>query len=149
MSRRVSLWLLLFAIGAVGGCIELQAALTGVLAGTGGTSQATGDGGNGSTDGTSSDTVPAVSLTVSNPNPMINEEVVLRCSATSGGTTGLTYAFQPAAPLVDVNNAAGTAVFIASEGDAGAEFSFTCTATNAAGTSNPSSAQSIIPTSTG
>ena len=132
----------------LGGCVEILAALNGSLPQNGGgTSPLDGDGGT-PVDGPDGD-LPVVTLTVSNPNPMINEEVLLRCSPAGGTGTGLTYAFQPAGLLVGINPGAGTAAFIPSEADAGTEFSFTCTAANEAGTSDPSNRQVIIPTGSG
>ena len=132
----------------VGGCIELQAILAGVYPDTGdGPPPANGDGGTPS-DGTSGDR-PVVTLTVSNNNPVVNEEVLLRCSLTTGDPAGLRYAFEPAGFLVGVNPVSGTAAFIPSAPDAGTEFRFTCTATTDAGTSEPSNTQVIIPLSAG
>ena len=132
----------------LGGCVEILAALNGSLPQNGGgTSPLDGDGGTPG-DGLDGDR-PVVTLTISNPNPMINEEVLLRCSPAGGTGAGLTYAFQPAGLLVGVNPGAGTAAFIPSEADGGTEFRFTCTGTNEAGTGDPSNVQVIIPTTAG
>lgn len=147
MSTRILLLLSVLAC-LMGGCIEIFAALYGRLPGNGGGGGPTD--GNGIPPGNGQDgETPVVTLTVSNPNPMINEEVLLRCSSTGGTGTGLTYAFQPAGPLVGINPGAGTAAFIPSEADVGTEFSFTCSATNEAGTSEPSEPRVIIPTTAG
>ncbi len=147
MAPRLGL-VLLAGFCFVGGCIELQAILTGVYPEAGdGPLPADGGGGTPS-DGTSDDR-PVVTLTVSNNNPVVNEEVLLRCTLTTGGPAGVSYAFEPAGVLVGVNPASGTAAFIPSAPDVGTEFRFTCIATTDAGTSEPSNTQVLIPLSAG
>ena len=147
MAPRLALTLLV-GLCFIGGCIELHAILTGVYPDAGdGPPPANGDGGTPS-DGTSDDR-PVVTLTVSNNNPVVNEEVLLRCTLTTGSPAGLSYAFEPAGVLVGVNPVSGTAAFIPSAPDAGTEFRFTCTATTDAGTSEPSNTQVVIPLSAG
>ena len=142
------LWSLSILACLLGGCVEILAALNGGFpVDGGGTNPPDGNGGSpgNGTDGYA----PVVTLTVSNPNPTVNEEVLLRCSPAAGSNGGLTYAFRPAGLLVGINTVAGTGVFIPSEADVGTEFSFTCTGTNQAGTSDPSNRQVIIPTAGG
>ena len=132
----------------LGGCVEILAALNGGFPQDGGgTSPPDGDGGSPG-NGTNGNT-PVVTLTVSNPNPTVNEEVLLRCSPAAGSNRGLTFAFQPAGLLVGINTSGGTAVFIPSEADVDTEFLFTCTGTNEAGTGEPSNTQVVIPTAAG
>ena len=80
---------------------------------------------------------------------MVNEEVLLRYTLTTGTPAGLSYALEPTGFLVGVNPVSGTAAFIPSAPDVGTEFRFTCTATSNAGTSEPSNAQVVIPLSAG
>lgn len=97
-------------------------------------------------DGDSGDPpVPVATLSVSNPTPQVNEEVVLTCSATGGGD-GVTFAFQPLTSRLQVDERRGTASFIVDETDVGIALSVTCTATNEHGTSARSNAQLITPT---
>ena len=86
-------------------------------------------------------------LEVSNPTPQVNEEVILTCLVVNGDSGGVTYAFQPANGRLFVDNAAGRATFIVEAADVGVAFTFTCTATNEAGTSQPSNQLLIIATS--
>ena len=89
--------------------------------------------------------VPVATLSVSNPTPQVNEEVVLTCSAAGGGD-GVTFAFQPTTSRLQVDERRGTASFIVQETDVGIALSVTCTATNEHGTSGLSNVQFITPT---
>lgn len=88
---------------------------------------------------------PAVRLTVSNPSPLVNEEVLLSCVVTSGNSASVSFSFQSNAGRLSVNSTTGRAGFIVSESDFGTEFIFTCIATSAAGTSRPSNRLVVIP----
>lgn len=98
------------------------------------------------TDGDTPSEVPVVILTVSNPTPVVGEEVLLTCSLVGGDPSEVTFDFQPSSSRVVVNRQAGTARLIVDLSDAGTAFTFTCTATNQAGTSEPSNPQTIIAT---
>lgn len=128
------------------GCIELQAALQGVLPGPAGPGTPSTNGDD-EPDDQPGGSVPTVRLQVSNPSPQVNEEVILTCSVVSADAAGVTYAFQPADGRLFVNRARGTATFIVEESDVEVAFTFTCTATNEAGTSQPSNQLLIIATS--
>jgi hypothetical protein len=130
----------------LGGCIEILSALNAIQPGdTNGTQSPDDDGidpnGNGDSDG-----IPVVSLRVSNPFPQMNETVALTCSLDAGNTEGLTFDFQPDDGFLDQGRRAGTAEFTASEPDINVEFTYTCTATNAFGTSNRSNTVTVLPT---
>ena len=135
------LWVLFFTAA---GCIELQDAL---LSGGGRSS----DGGlwpsgpDDSGNGNGPSGVPVVALGVSNPNPLVGEEVLLTCSLVAGDPTGVTFAFHPVHPRLLVNPQAGTAELIIEQPDVGSELAFTCTASNETGTSEPSNEELIIP----
>ena len=103
--------------------------------------------GGGSTPGGDGSAIalPEVTLTVSNPNPNTNEEVLLTCRASDPAQTVSSFAFQPAIDLIGVNPFQGTATFLPSAADAGTEFQFTCTGTNESGTGGPSPPQLVIP----
>lgn len=131
------------------GCLEIRDALEGSLteafglpAGPGGL-EPTGDSAADSDDSIGS--VPQVRLSVSNPTPQLNEAVGLTCSVVGGSSEAVTFDFQPAGRLI-VNRAAGTATFIVLETDLGVAATFTCTGTNAEGTSPPSDSLVFIPT---
>ncbi len=128
-----------------GGCIDLQLALQGAIQDLAGEPPPT-DGQNEGSEPSVDGSVPAVTLRVSNPSPQLNEEVLLTCSIISGDTAGVTFDFQPADGRLFVDHQAGTATFIVEQADSGAAFTFTCTATNQNGTSEPSDEQVIIPT---
>ena len=125
------------------GCVEIQALLSGAGAADG---SRPSDGG-GITPGGDGSAIalPEVTLTVSNPNPATNEEVLLTCRASDPAQTVSSFAFQPAIDLIGVNPFHGTATFIPSAADAGTEFQFTCTGTNESGTGGPSRPQLVIP----
>jgi hypothetical protein len=92
--------------------------------------------------------VPAVVLSVTNPTPQLNEQVVLQCSVVGADTRETTFGFQPADGRLWVNQTAGTASLVIEETDVGGPgLAFTCTATNAFGTSEPSNQVVIMPTS--
>jgi hypothetical protein len=127
------------AIGGGGGCTALEAILQGVFA------PSPDDGSDGGD--TNGPGVPAVTLTVSNPTPQLNETVVLQCSVIGSAGETVTFAFQPDDPRLIVNPTTGTASFVVQESDVvGAGLTFTCTATSAGGTSPPSNEVVIIPT---
>ena len=121
----------------VSGCIEIQAILSGIAdTRDGGTSPSDGGGmtpGDGTDDSGSADVLPEVTLTVSNSNPSINEEVSLICRSDDPAQAVSSFAFLPVIDLISINSFQGTAIFIPSAGDAGTEFNFTCTGTNEGG----------------
>lgn len=90
--------------------------------------------------------IPVVRLTLSNPTPQVNEEVILQCEIVTGGSPGVTFDFQPNDGRLFVDRATGTATFIVEGSDIGVAFSFTCSATNNVGTSEPSNELVIVPT---
>jgi len=133
MLRMTCILLILGATGLGTGCAGIQAILQDILAPS-----------NGNGDGSGTLTAR---LTVSNPTPQLNEEVVLRCSVVGDVAEVVTFEFQPDDPRLAVNSTAGTASFVIQESDVtGAGFSFTCTAESDAGMSLPSNAVIIIPT---
>ncbi len=141
---RIALIMLPFlAFAALGtGCAELQVILQAILD----ASTANGSSENGGDDADGS-AIPAVTLTVSNPTPQLNEEVILLCSVVGDADGPLAFDFQPDDPRLVVNQSAGTGSFVVQETDiGGAGFAFTCTATTNAGTSTPSNEVVIIPT---
>lgn len=103
------------------------------------------DGFSGDDGGSSGGEAPVVSLRASNTSPAVNEEVVLTCLLTRGDRVNLEFGFQPNSGRVVVDPTVGTARLIITEADLGASFSFTCSATNAFGTSPPSNRVLIIP----
>ncbi|MCH7839306.1 MAG: immunoglobulin domain-containing protein [Planctomycetes bacterium] len=133
----------------LGGCVAIQDIL--VQATSGGrddvpTTNGGDDGSNGEpVGGVPDEGVPVVSLSVSNPTPQVNEDVILTCTA-DGGNNGLTFDFQPAIGRLFVNDRTGIATFTVEESDVGQAFSFTCTGTNDQGTSEPSNEQMILAT---
>ena len=126
------------------GCVEIQTLLSGVGADDGGSLPSDG-GGSPPGDGGSAIGLPEVTLTVSNPNPSTNEEVLLICRASDPTQVVSSFAFQPTIDLIEVNRFRGTATFIPSAADAGTEFNFTCSGTNESGTGGPSPPQLVIP----
>ncbi len=143
MKRSLTVTALLMALGAAG-CIELTGMLQSAMPGSDG-GGATSTGPSGSTGGDADPSPPVVMLSVSNTGPLVGEEVELTCSVVAGTTTDLTFDFQPADPRLLVQNRTGVATFIVEEPDVGSELAFTCRATNAAGTSQPSAEVVIIP----
>ena len=143
MVRTALIVLAFLAFAALGtGCAELQVILQAILD----PSTANGSGEDGG-DGADGSAIPVVTLTVSNPTPQLNEEVILRCSVVGDGDGPVTFDFQPDDPRLVVNQSAGTASFVVQETDiSGAGFAFTCTATTTAGTTLPSNEVVIIPT---
>jgi len=140
-----TLGLIAISTPALPGCIEIQALLSGSFptdSVPGGSNGDDGFPGNGGTP----QGAPAVTLRVSNPSPGLNETVFLTCTRVSGGTSGLSFSFQPETSRLSVNQSAGTASITVSEPDIGTEFIFTCTAVNDFGTSGPSNRVSVIPT---
>lgn len=139
---------LLIAAGLTGGCVEIA-----FLLGQGG-ARGSGAGirpgdddvlppGNGTAE------VPVVTLTASNTSPQVGEEVteevLLSCLVQGGQHFATSFAFQPDDGRLIVDGQAGTASFIPSAADVGQGFSFTCTAKNDAGTSEPSEQVIVIP----
>jgi hypothetical protein len=147
MIRRFATCLAILAC-LTGGCVELGA-LLGVALPDGATDGPAGGESNGDgqpPDSGGSDTAPVVRLAVSNPNPLTGEEVVFTCTLVDGDTEDVTFAFQSTADRLVVDSEAGTASYIVEQSDVAVELSATCTATNAAGTSEPSNRQVIIAT---
>lgn len=149
--RLAVLVMLLMAVTAAPACIELQLLLTGQT--PGGDDEANDNDNGSSNDNSGNDNdsldglIPRVALSVSNPAPQVNEEVILTCQIISGQSTGALFDFQPNSGRLIVNPTLGTASLIIAESDVGASFTFTCTAANEFGTSNPSTPRLIIPTS--
>ena len=135
---------MLFMAVFASGCVEIQALLSGAGADGGGSLPSDGAGMTPG-DGGSANALPEVTLTVSNPNPTTNEEVLLICRASDPTQAVSSFAFQPTIDLIGVNSFRGTATFIPSAADAGTEFNFTCTGTNESGTGGPSAPQLVIP----
>lgn len=133
----------------LGGCVAIQDILVQATSGAqDDTPTANGgdDGSNGEPAGGDPDEgVPVVSLSVSNPTPQVNEDVILTCTA-DGGNSGLRFDFQPAIGRLVVNDRTGVATLTVDESDVGQTFSFTCTGTNDQGTSEPSNEQMILAT---
>ncbi|MCH8241708.1 MAG: hypothetical protein IH897_03730 [Planctomycetes bacterium] len=127
------------------GCVEIQALLFGVGAAAGGGSLASDGAGITPGGGGSAIALPEVTLTVSNPNPTTNEEVLLTCRASDPAQAVSSFAFQPTIDLIGVNAFRGTATFIPSAADVSTEFQFTCTGTNESGTGGRSAPQLVIP----
>ena len=129
---------------ATASCVELQLLLGGARnpppAGN-----STGNDNDGEPGNDNDSPVPAVRLSVSNPSPIVGEEVVLTCSLTSGDAAGASFSFEPFHPRLIVDAARGTARFIVSESDAGTEFSFRCRAVVDGLSSDLSNEVSFIP----
>jgi hypothetical protein len=138
---------LILVIGALAtGCIELRAALQGALDGTGRDGAPINDSGDEPPDDDAVGDVPAVMLIVSNPTPVINEEVLLSCLVTNDVSGPVSFDFQPASGRLFIDPQRGTASFFVEQSDLGATFVFTCTATNENGTSPLSNEQIVSPT---
>ena len=121
------------------GCAEVQAILQSIL-------DPSGDNGTGS-NGTDGPPIPVATLTVTNPTPQLNEEVVFFCSLVGDTVAPVAFDFQPDHPRLVVNRTAGTGSIVIQETDVGgAGFAFTCTVTTAGGTSLPSNEVVVIPT---
>ncbi len=88
--------------------------------------------------------VPSVTLTVNNPSPQVLEPVVLTCRTTNTPGGSVTYSFSPDNRLV-VDSLTGQATFIVNEADVNASLTFTCSASNEAGASAPSTPAIVIP----
>jgi hypothetical protein len=147
MIRRFATCLAILACLAAG-CVEF-AALLGVAHPGGVTDGPAGGESNGDSqppDSGGSDTIPVVRLAVSNPNPLTGEEVLFTCTLVDGDAENVTFAFQSTADRLVVDPQAGTASYIVEQSDVAVELPVTCTATNAAGTSEPSNRQVIIAT---
>ena len=159
--RNATLGVLALAVVTTSGCVELAALLTGDLvrvapgsdasANPSGQNPANGTEPPDADDGTptgggdvNQSDRPTVRLSVSNPSPLPNEEVQLRCTLQSGSTDGLIFAFQPTTARLTVDRQQGTASFVVDQSEVGIETTFTCTATNSAGTSPVSNPATII-----
>ena len=137
MVRRLAVTALLVCLVSAAGCSVVLRALQDAI------QDSDRDGSD--TDGNG---VPRVVLIVTNPTPQLNEQVVLQCSVLGADTRETTFGFQPDDGRLWVNHTAGTASFVIEETDVGGPgLTFTCTATNAAGTSEPSNQVVIMPTS--
>ena len=105
-------------------------------------------GGSGGDDGGSNgggDTgLPVVTLGVSNPTPQVGEEVLLTCMIVAGGVGDVIFDFQPAGGRLLVDSRSGSASFIVEMTDVGQALTFTCTATDQLGTSEPARSEVII-----
>ncbi len=145
---RYRLLIVIAAVAVVGGCVELATLIGGAGATDGGSSSGGSFGGGGGAppilDG--GDTVPVVRLTVSNTVPQVSEEVILTCERVSGSTAGIVFAFQTTFDRLDAPQGQSEASFVVDQSDIGRELMFTCTATNEAGTSQPSASSSVFPT---
>lgn len=146
IDRLLTVLVLLAALA--GGCVELGILLQGAFP-DGSTGESGSGGSNGDNfppDSNGTDGPPDVRLTVSNPNPLVGEEVVFTCELVDGDSQGATFAFQPVADRLLVDARAGTASYIVDQSDIGVEMAVTCTATSASGTSDSSNQQVVIPT---
>lgn len=124
------------------GCTDIGLILQAIL----GPSNGDGSAGNGG-DGTQDPTIPMAALTVTNPTPQLNEEVILQCSIVGTAIGAVTFDFQPSDPRLVLSHTTGTGSLIIEETDiGGAGFTFTCTATTGSGTSPPSNEVVIVPT---
>ena len=130
----VCIWLLCL----FGGCVPVELLPNGS---NGGGDSIPDDGGGSVPD----QVVPRVVLTVSNPTPHVNEEVLLSCTVLAGASPATTFAFQPTDGRLLAGSSSGTATFLVGESDIGVAHAYTCTATNEAGTSEPSNVQTIFP----
>ncbi len=130
------------------GCVPIQA-ISVRPASSGGDDAPPSDGDNSGADNTGDgpNGIPVVSLSLSNPNPQPNEQVLLSCAVVGESDGDVTFDFQPSSGRLFVNERAGSALFIVEESDIGTAFSFTCRATSEQGTSAPSNRQVILPTS--
>ncbi len=149
MSRKLTVtaitWLTWIAFIS-GGCVEIAFLLSGASStDTDGGGLFDTDGGN-SSGGGNGGVLPTVRLTASNTSPTAQEEVLLACTLTSGDATGVTFAFSPNDGRLAVDPQRGTASFIVSETDVNQAFTFTCSATNEAGTGASSNRVVVIPT---
>jgi hypothetical protein len=122
-------------LGLTGGCVGF-----GVPGPIDGTPPPGGNGPDAGDDGAAL----AVTLLVSNPAPRPNEQVNLTCSLVDGGGANVTFNFQPEDGRLVVDPDAGTASFIVQESDVGSALTYTCTASDENGTSEPSNSQIII-----
>ena len=146
--RMIVAVLMTLALPVIGGCINLEELLVRLSSGA-------GDGSGGADDGDAdsdpndggSATVPRVTLTTSNPTPQVNDQLRLFCHVVEGDATGAVFDFQPSFGRLMEDSVAGTASLIIDMSDIGSSFSFTCTATTTAGTSDPSPVLIVVPTS--
>ena len=145
MIRRHLIPVLAAVAACSGGCIDLQLALQNAIQESTDGSLPPNDDQN-EPDGPGDSDIPVVTLSVSNPAPQLNEEVLLMCSLVGGDADAVTFDFQPDYGRLIVDRRRGTATLIIDPTDIGSTLEFTCTATNEAGTSEPSNEQVIIPT---
>ncbi|RME39202.1 MAG: hypothetical protein D6788_05940 [Planctomycetota bacterium] len=135
---------------ALAGCLEVQQLLTGTTRPPGGGAPPTDNadgGGSGDAGAGGGDVItPQVVLDVSNPAPQLNEELQLVCRVVNNAGGMIRFEFQPDDGRLVVDHEAGTAVLVIEPSDIGQTFDFTCTASNEAGTSNPSNVQTVAPT---
>lgn len=149
MSRNMTILAIAWLTGlgcAAGGCVEIAFILTGGSGSSADGGGSTGSFGNDRPAGADSGGVPVTRLTASNTSPSVQEEVFLTCARIAGDAAGITFTFAPNDGRLFVDRRQGTASFIVSESDVSQEFVFTCTATNDAGTGEPSNSVVIIPT---
>jgi len=148
LSKLVLILLAISLSGSITGCLEVQQFLNGFHATNGNSNSSNGDPTTPNTNENSNTTgtVPTVNLTVTNPSPQVNEEVLLTCQVISGFDTTTTFQFEPIDGRLFANTATGTASLIIEASDVGRTFSFSCTATNNQGVSEPSNIILITPT---
>lgn len=152
VTRRILLSITLILLAT--GCIELKTWLFGPDdTGFDGTSfpppvnvnDNTGDNQN---DNVAPGEPPSVVLFVSNTQPLVRDQVDLRCRVAPGlDATGVTFAFAATSAALTVDASGGTAFFIVDEADVGAELRFSCTGTNEFGTGDESNEISVFPNS--
>lgn len=126
-------------LGIIAGCIGL-----GALDGEDpGSNNGMTPGGNGTDPGDDRADL-RVTLRVSNLTPQPGELVVLTCTLVDRTSTDVTFNFRSTIGRLVVDAIAGTARFIVDESDAGAALTFTCTASDANGSGEPSNSLTII-----
>lgn len=149
MNRCISFLFLLALMG--GGCVELQYWVSGGTIDRPGWNGSDGGGsnndngnGNGGNDNSNDDF--AVSLSVSNETPEVNEEVIFSCMVSSGSAEGVRFSYDESSTRLTVDTETGRAAFVVSETDLGIEFSVRCAAENAAGETAISDEITVIAT---
>ena len=135
----VSVAMLLMGLMMVGstGCVDLASLLEGL-----------GGSVNGGENG-EDDSSLRVRLSVSNPTPSLNEEVVLVCSIVDdpsgqGADLKLTFEFAFAARALSVDRQSGVARFIVTESDLNVALSFICRAVTDDGVFGPTSSTVVV-----